>query len=327
MFTRRQFAARSLAAAAALTTLGRTAGAEEKEMTFEITKTGCGVEEAADARGSITCCASTAPSARAPRRSTRRTRPAPILCAGCDLPLYSSETKFDSGTGWPSFFKPIDNAIGTSIDESWFTDAHRSALPPLRRSPRPRLRGWPAAHRPALLHERRRDEVRAEGRQLTVSPRQRLESAAATSPAHLQVDTHGSFPETAYCTRHARFGAGCNTAGRCGGRASRQPARSKAVAIFAAGCFWCVEADFDKVQGVVDTTSGYTGGKLDNPTYEDVSSETTGHVEAVRVTYDPTKVSYKELLDYYWRHTDVTDGRGQFCDRGAILRARDLCFR
>ena len=99
---------------------------------------------------------------------------------------------------------------------------------------------------------------------------------------------------------------------------TQQPAGAdKAVAIFAAGCFWCVEADFDKVQGVIDTTSGYTGGKLDNPTYEDVSSETTGHVEAVRVTYDPAKVSYKELLDYYWRHTDVTDGRGQFCDRGA----------
>lgn len=94
-------------------------------------------------------------------------------------------------------------------------------------------------------------------------------------------------------------------------------ATSKAVAIFASGCFWCVEADFDKVEGVLDTTSGYTGGKVDNPSYYDVAGETTGHVEAVRVTYDPAKVSYKELLDYYWRHTDVTDGGGQFCDRGA----------
>lgn len=99
---------------------------------------------------------------------------------------------------------------------------------------------------------------------------------------------------------------------------SGQSATAKpAVAIFAAGCFWCVEADFDKVEGVLDTTSGYAGGKTDNPSYEDVASESTGHVEAVRVTYDPAKVSYKELLDYYWRHTDVTDGRGQFCDRGA----------
>ncbi len=98
--------------------------------------------------------------------------------------------------------------------------------------------------------------------------------------------------------------------------AAAPAAEQKAVAIFAAGCFWCVEADFDKVEGVLDTTSGYTGGKIDNPSYDDVASETTGHVEAVRVTYDPAKVTYKELLDYYWRHTDVTDAGGQFCDRG-----------
>lgn len=102
-------------------------------------------------------------------------------------------------------------------------------------------------------------------------------------------------------------------AANAGQSASAKPA----VAIFAAGCFWCVEADFDKVEGVLDTTSGYTGGKTENPSYEDLASESTGHVEAVRVTYDPAKVSYKELLDYYWRHTDVTDARGQFCDRGA----------
>lgn len=103
------------------------------------------------------------------------------------------------------------------------------------------------------------------------------------------------------------------------GTAARAEARAggSAVAIFAAGCFWCVEADFDKVAGVLDTTSGYTGGRTDNPSYDDVATETTGHVEAVRVTYDPAKVSYKELLDYYWRHTDITDGRGQFCDRGS----------
>lgn len=97
-------------------------------------------------------------------------------------------------------------------------------------------------------------------------------------------------------------------------RTAAQPADG--VAIFAAGCFWCVEADFDKVPGVLSTTSGYTGGKYANPTYDDVASGLTGHVEAVRVTYDPSKVSYKKLLDYYWHHVDLTDGRGQFCDRG-----------
>lgn len=93
-----------------------------------------------------------------------------------------------------------------------------------------------------------------------------------------------------------------------------------AVAIFAAGCFWCVERDFDSVPGVLETTSGYTGGKYANPTYDDVAMGLTGHVEAVRVTFDPEKVSYRQLLDFYWRHVDPTDARGQFCDRGPAYR-------
>ena len=87
-------------------------------------------------------------------------------------------------------------------------------------------------------------------------------------------------------------------------------------AIFAGGCFWCVESDFDKVTGVVETISGYTGGTIDNPTYKQVSKETTGHYEAVKVVYDPTVVSYPELVEYFWRHVDPTDDGGQFCDRG-----------
>ncbi|MCY6383413.1 peptide-methionine (S)-S-oxide reductase MsrA [Hoeflea prorocentri] len=88
------------------------------------------------------------------------------------------------------------------------------------------------------------------------------------------------------------------------------------VAIFAGGCFWCVESDFDHVPGVVETLSGYTGGHLDNPTYKDVVTETTGHREAVKITYDPSKVSYAELLDIFFRSVDPTDPDGQFCDRG-----------
>lgn len=91
-------------------------------------------------------------------------------------------------------------------------------------------------------------------------------------------------------------------------------------AIFAAGCFWCVEKDFDTVPGVVETISGYTGGKTRNPTYETVARGRTGHVEAVLVRYDPRKVTYAQLLDHYWRHVDVTDGSGQFCDRGSAYR-------
>ncbi|MEM6464148.1 MAG: peptide-methionine (S)-S-oxide reductase MsrA [Pseudomonadota bacterium] len=88
------------------------------------------------------------------------------------------------------------------------------------------------------------------------------------------------------------------------------------VAIFAGGCFWCVESDFDHVPGVVETISGYTGGHLENPTYRDVVSETTGHREAVKISFDPTKVTYATLLDVFFRSVDPTDPGGQFCDRG-----------
>jgi peptide methionine sulfoxide reductase msrA/msrB len=92
-------------------------------------------------------------------------------------------------------------------------------------------------------------------------------------------------------------------------------------ATFAGGCFWCTEADFEKLHGVVKVISGYTGGNKENPAYEEVSSGTTGHVEAVQVYYDPSKITYEELLDYFWKHVDPTDGSGQFVDRGAQYRS------
>ncbi len=92
--------------------------------------------------------------------------------------------------------------------------------------------------------------------------------------------------------------------------------RQLQTAIFAGGCFWCVESDFDVVPGVVETTSGYTGGTLDNPTYGQVGSGGTGHLEAVQITFDANEVSYSELLRIFWRSIDPTDAGGQFCDRG-----------
>ncbi|MEN3791814.1 peptide-methionine (S)-S-oxide reductase MsrA [Fulvimarina sp. MAC3] len=89
-------------------------------------------------------------------------------------------------------------------------------------------------------------------------------------------------------------------------------AQNTDTAIFAGGCFWCVESDFDHVDGVTETISGYIGGKSENPTYQNHS----GHLEAVRVTYDPSKVSYDKLLQVYWHSIDPTDAGGQFCDRG-----------
>ncbi len=93
-----------------------------------------------------------------------------------------------------------------------------------------------------------------------------------------------------------------------------------AYAVFAGGCFWCVEADFDKVEGVRSTTSGYAGGTEANPTYEEVGSGRTGHAEAVRVVYDSTRVPYAALLAYFWHHHDPLTGDGQFCDHGSQYR-------
>jgi peptide-methionine (S)-S-oxide reductase len=93
-----------------------------------------------------------------------------------------------------------------------------------------------------------------------------------------------------------------------------------AKATFAGGCFWCVEADFDKVPGVKSTVSGYTGGKVANPSYEQVSAKSTGHAEAVEVVYDPKVVSYEQLVDYFWRTIDPTTKDRQFCDGGSPYR-------
>lgn len=93
------------------------------------------------------------------------------------------------------------------------------------------------------------------------------------------------------------------------------------TAIFAGGCFWCMEAAFDPVEGVVETTSGYTGGKTKDPTYEAVKLGRTGHYESLRVTFDPQRISYRDLLDVFWHNVDPFDARGQFCDRGSQYRA------
>ena len=102
--------------------------------------------------------------------------------------------------------------------------------------------------------------------------------------------------------------------------AAQAASQPTAKATFAGGCFWCTEADFDKVPGVVSTTSGYIGGKVANPSYEQVSRNATGHAEAVQVVYDPAKVSYAQLLDVYWRSIDPTTVDRQFCDVGSPYR-------
>ena len=108
------------------------------------------------------------------------------------------------------------------------------------------------------------------------------------------------------------------------GEAGQPPAAIPAVtktAVFAGGCFWCTESDFEKLPGVVEAVSGYTGGHVANPSYDQVSAGGTGHVESVKVIYDPASLTYGQLLDYFWRHVDPTDPGGQFVDRGAQYRS------
>lgn len=93
------------------------------------------------------------------------------------------------------------------------------------------------------------------------------------------------------------------------------------TAIFAGGCFWCMEAPFDGLEGVISTTPGYTGGHTKNPTYKDVSNGGTGHAEAVQIVYDPEKLSYAKLLDVFWHNVDPTNAHGQFCDNGDQYRS------
>ena len=125
----------------------------------------------------------------------------------------------------------------------------------------------------------------------------------------------------------AAYAAGAEPAsgageGKAAGRAAPGgPDAETAVAIFAGGCFWCMEPPFDKLDGVISTTSGYIGGDVPNPTYEQVSAGATGHAEAVRVVYDPDEVGYEQLLEVFWHNVDPVDAGGQFCDRGSQYRS------
>lgn len=99
------------------------------------------------------------------------------------------------------------------------------------------------------------------------------------------------------------------------------PDQHNEIAIFAGGCFWCMEPPFDKIDGVLSTTSGYTSGHKENPTYKEVSAGTTGHTEAIQIVFDPNKISYAELLEVFWKNIDPVAVDRQFCDRGTQYRS------
>lgn len=225
-------------------------------------------------------------------------------CAGCGLPLFASHSKFNSGTGWPSFFQPIarenvldrvDGSLGVQRTEILCArcDGHLGHV--FDDGPRP------TGLRFCLNSE-----------SLTFTPEVQLASLA--DPA-----AESAGPNSERTATPAGPAASAAGSDKSGGATARPT--TTATACFAGGCFWCTEAAFEQLKGVVDVQSGYAGGAKNTATYEQVSNGNTGHAEAIRITYDPKQISYDRLLDVFFDAHDPTQLNRQDNDAGTQYRS------